>query len=154
VRLYDRWRAPNENIPRDRRDWRTWFADTARLILGLIILFAAVVSILALATWAPTVARLPWTLAEQWAENAKSQDGVDRVHLCLLAEACQRYSDARLQCATAGNFETCLRIKMDDDRELYKFADECSGGEIGAPPIRLSQQTPQRFICKLLRAAQ
>ena len=43
----------------------------------------------------------------------------------------KKYSEARLECATAENFKTCLRAKMGDVR--YYYANLCSGGDIGGP---------------------
>ena len=62
--------------------------------------------------------------------------------------ACKKYSAARLDCATAGNFKTCLRIKMGDD--AYDYAGACSGGEIGAAAKPLPPETPDAIECFFL----
>ena len=63
-----------------------------------------------------------------------------------MAAACKKYSDVRLECAVAGNFKTCLRIKMGAD--AY-YAPICSGGEEGAPALLLPD-TPNAFQCFFL----
>ncbi len=47
--------------------------------------------------------------------QAEKQREQRKQFLCLEAKACKKYSEARLECATAGNFKTCLRIKMGED---------------------------------------
>ncbi len=90
----------------------------------------------------------PWQLAEYWAAEAKRKDGLDRSYLCEMAAACRKYSDAREQCATAGNLRTCVHIKMGDDSF---FADQCSAYEIGAPAVPTPPETPSRITCFLLQ---
>ena len=65
-------------------------------------------------------------------------------YLCRVASACKKYSDVRLECATAGNFKTCLRIKMGDDAS---YSDICSGYYEGAPAVPLSPETPNAVVC-------
>jgi hypothetical protein len=65
-------------------------------------------------------------------------------YLCHAVAACRKYSEARLECATAGNFKTCLRIKMGDDAS---YSDMCSGYDIGAPAVPLPQETPHWITC-------
>jgi hypothetical protein len=67
--------------------------------------------------------------------------------LCLEAKACKKYSEARLECATAGNFKTCLRIKMGEDSS---YSDRCSGYDIGAPAVSLPPDTPNEIQCFLV----
>ncbi|MBS0379006.1 MAG: hypothetical protein JSS29_11015 [Proteobacteria bacterium] len=58
---------------------------------------------------------------EQLHEAEKERNAADKkrnaeVHaLCRVKAACAKYATARQECATAGNFELCLNIKMDED---------------------------------------
>jgi hypothetical protein len=44
-----------------------------------------------------------------------------KLALCHQAAACKKYSKVRQECATAGSFKTCLRIKMGDDAYLSRY---------------------------------
>jgi hypothetical protein len=68
-------------------------------------------------------------------------------YLCRKAAACKKYDQVRLDCATAGNFKTCLRIKMGED---VSYADVCSGYDVGAPAIPLDPKTPDVVRCYIL----
>ena len=46
--------------------------------------------------------------------------------------------------ATAGNFKTCLRIKMGED---WSYSDICSGHDVGGPAVPLPPQTPDAVKC-------
>jgi hypothetical protein len=67
-------------------------------------------------------------------------------YLCLAAAACKKYDQVRLECATAGNFRTCLRIKMGDDAS---YTDACSVSE-GGPALRPPPETPTGLECFFL----
>jgi len=94
----------------------------------------------------------PSTPAEQAAEaerqakvkeqNAKLEEQKD--FLCRAAAACKKYSEARSQCAVAGNFKTCLRLKMGDDAS---YSGMCSGYEDGAAAVPLPPETPNAVDC-------
>jgi hypothetical protein len=61
-----------------------------------------------------------------------NQAALDRV-ACQVSAACEKYDKARIDCATAGNFKTCLRIKMGDDERYGRY---CTNGyDEGAPPM-------------------
>src|SRR5262249_37204494 len=92
-------------------------------------------------TAAPHTAAEPPTAAELAAEKeraaavqawlqerdrARQQKEELNLALCRQAAACKKYSEARLECATAGNFKTCLRIKMGEDAA---YIGMCSGYE-------------------------
>jgi hypothetical protein len=68
--------------------------------------------------------------------------------LCREAAACKKYSEARLECATAGNFINCLRIKMGEDAI---YSGVCGGFDEGAPAVPLPPETPNAFQCFLRR---
>jgi hypothetical protein len=67
-------------------------------------------------------------------------------YLCLSAAACRKYDEVRLECAAAGNFKTCLRIKMGNDAG---FIDSCSLTE-GGPALRPPPKTPTVVECFFL----
>jgi hypothetical protein len=66
--------------------------------------------------------------------------------LCHQAAACKKYSEVREECATAGNFKTCARIKMG---EYANWSDICSGHIEGGPALPLPPQTPNAVECYL-----
>ena len=77
-------------------------------------------------------------------DQAKRQKDSERRQLCLVAKACDKYSEARLACATAGNFKTCVRIKMGEDSF---YSEMCSGYDVGAPAVPRPPQTPDAVEC-------
>jgi hypothetical protein len=81
------------------------------------------------------------------AEKQRRQMWQIKRFLCLEAKVCKKYNEARLECATAGNFKTCLRIKMDEDAS---YAEVCSGYDLGAPAVPLPPETPNAVECFLL----
>jgi hypothetical protein len=76
--------------------------------------------------------------------QAQSERNERERSLCLEARACKKYSEARLDCATAGSFKTCLRIKMGEDSF---YSDMCSGYDVGAPAVALPPDTPNAVQC-------
>jgi hypothetical protein len=98
----------------------------------------------------PTARTAP-TAAEQAAEQQHkavaqlaSQKRQYERSLCLRASACKRYDTVRLECATAGSFKTCMRIKMGDDAD---YSDVCSGYAQGAPALPNPPETPNIVEC-------
>jgi hypothetical protein len=76
----------------------------------------------------------------------QNQAALDRV-ACQVSAACEKYDKARIDCATAGNFKTCLRIKMGDDERYGRY---CTNGyDEGAPPMR-SPGSPYKLTCAVL----
>jgi hypothetical protein len=69
-------------------------------------------------------------------------------HLCQMASTCSKYSQARLDCATASDLKSCVLIKMGDDSY---YADICSSGEIGTPALPPSPDTPNAWVCFWLK---
>jgi hypothetical protein len=68
-------------------------------------------------------------------------------YLCRAASACRNYDRVRLECATAGHFKTCLRIKMGNEAQ---YADLCSGFKEGAPAEPRPKETPNFVQCFFL----
>jgi hypothetical protein len=75
-------------------------------------------------------------------EQTHRQEEQTRRYLCRVAAACRKYDEVRVECATAGTFKTCMRIKMGEDAGLY-------GSDDGAPAI-LPPGTPSRLDCLFL----
>jgi len=103
--------------------------DVLNLLLDLAVkvLWATAILLLALVV-----------LALFRGEDARGLDGATKLALCRQAAACKRYSEVREQCATAGSFKTCARIKMGDDAH---WNDICSGNVEGGPALPLPPQT-------------
>jgi hypothetical protein len=78
-------------------------------------------------------------------EAARREKKAQVLFLCEQAAACKKYDTARLECATAGNLKTCLRIKMGDDD--LTFTNICSGYDPGAPTRPLPPNTPNVVQC-------
>ena len=124
------------------------YSKTAICWLGLILALSAVAIWLDRTKPPPNPDELR---AQQAAQQVAQRRREAEVHheemeryLCRVASACKKYSDVRLECATAGNFKTCLRIKMGDDAS---YSDICSGYYEGAPVVPLSPETPNAVVC-------
>jgi hypothetical protein len=97
----------------------------------------------------------PLTPAEQAQQALRSaarqqQEQLDleiEKYLCRKMAACRKYDQARLQCAAAGNFKNCLRIKLDNDLSLV---DPCGGNDEGRPAASLDPRTPNALRCFFL----
>jgi hypothetical protein len=72
------------------------------------------------------------------------KDGGHKLALCHQAAACKKYSKAREECAMAGSFKTCLRIRMGDDA---LWSDTCSGYVEGGSALPLPPETPNSVDC-------
>jgi hypothetical protein len=77
-------------------------------------------------------------------EKKREQEYQTKRYLCRVAAVCKKYSEVRLECATAGNFKTCLRIKMGNDAE---FGGVCSGYDEGGPALPLPPEAPNTVEC-------
>jgi hypothetical protein len=120
---------------------------------GLAMLIAAFV-------WDATIRPTPWPPTEeekrqeqqrveeqQRREQQRNQRREYRRELCRLVAACEKYSAIRLECATAGNFKNCMRIKMGADATYIGL---CSGFDEGAPAVPSSPETPNKVECWFL----
>jgi hypothetical protein len=92
--------------------WATVFARVALTVMCFYIggMLLALVGGLVWQAWtAPP--------REHHAVSLDAFNGADNSKrlLCEQVAACKKYSEARLECAAAGNLKTCLRIKMGDD---------------------------------------
>jgi hypothetical protein len=77
--------------------------------------------------------------------NKTKEDAVKTNYVCELKDICSQYPDERYNCASAGNYEKCMSIRMKADN--YTKANEfCSDdGSINAPPSEI----PNFLECKL-----
>jgi hypothetical protein len=79
-------------------------------------------------------------LEKQLADERKDRDR-DNVYWCSLAVVCSKYAEVRDQCAVAGDFTNCLRVKLKDD---WNRIDQCAdGGKLIDPPANM----PDTFQC-------
>jgi len=112
-----------------------------RNLLGFLYLAVFVWGVWAMMT------RSPPTAADKerdaTIERAHQQADQYQKYLCVAAAACKKYDTVRLECATAGSFRTCLRIKMGDDSS---YIDACGNGD-GAPASPSPPDTPNNFEC-------
>jgi hypothetical protein len=59
----------------------------------------------------------------------------ERRALCELRAVCEKYGATRLECATAGNFNTCLTVKMGKNySNVWACDDE---GKLISPPKKM-----------------
>jgi hypothetical protein len=87
--------------------------------------------------WTDSTAPMPAGYAARWQSDPK-------LVLCRTATACKKYDEMRLECATAGNLKTCLRIKMGEDAS---YIGTCSGYVEGGPAVPLAPETPNALGC-------
>jgi hypothetical protein len=69
------------------------------------------------------------TASEQYAAEERAEakrKAVRERHqlLCKVKSLCARHGQIRQECATAGNFENCIRVKMGD--ENYELVSSCT----------------------------
>lgn len=69
-----------------------------------------------------------------------------RRRLCHLKSMCFEYASARQACATAGNFDNCIMVKMGDD--YFSSKDLCLFD--GKPSSNLNEM-PNEFQCSYQR---
>jgi hypothetical protein len=108
-------------------------------LTGFILLFAAVVYAQITAPPAPILTPEQRQLLQQAraAEAAKqaaksAEEAAYKNELCHWAAACKKYGTSRLDCAVAGNFNTCIQIKMGRDASLvFRCTDD---GQLSSPP--------------------
>jgi hypothetical protein len=111
---------------------------------------ALILSAMAWGTWnawtkpPPTPEELAAQAKRYQTERTHREAEQLKLALCEQAAACKKYSEARLECATAGNFRTCLRIKMGD---YASYNGTCSGYVEGAPAVPLPPETPNTVDC-------
>jgi hypothetical protein len=82
------------------------------------------------------------------ADELKQRIVLDR-YLCRKMAACSKYDRVRVDCATAADTETCLRIKMGDD---FRDVETCGVDYEGGPAALLDPRTPNALRCFFLNA--
>jgi len=88
-------------------------------------------------------------IAKERAKEYQQSIELDR-YLCRKAAACSKYDRVRVDCSTAGNIDTCLRIKMGDD---FRDVETCGVDYEGGPAALLDPRTPNAFRCFFLNAS-
>ena len=83
-------------------------------------------------------------------DESKQRIVLDR-YLCRKMAACSKYDRVRVDCATAGNIDTCLRIKMGDD---FRDVETCGVDYEGGFAALLDPRTPNALRCFFLNASQ
>jgi len=103
------------------------------------------------AAWAPIEEP---TLEEKATTKLRADEHKQRIvldrYLCRKMAACSKYDRVWVECATAGNIETCLRIKMGDD---FRDVETCGVDYEGAPAALLNPRTPNALRCFFLNAS-
>jgi hypothetical protein len=125
----------------------TAFERTGSTVFGLVLLALLVWSI-----WTAPPRPVPTSAElERMTEGQRKRELAyqNKQYLCLLAAACKKYDDVRLECATAGSFKTCLRVKMGSDAD---FSGMCSGSVEGGPALPRPPETPNIVECFFLPA--
>ena len=94
------------------------------------------------------------TLEEQATAKLREDESKQRIvlerHLCRKMAACSKYDRVRVDCATAGNIDTCLRINMGDD---FRDVETCGVDYEGGPAALLNPRTPNALRCVFLNAS-
>ena len=88
-------------------------------------------------------------IAKERAKEYQQSIELDR-YLCRKAAACSKYDRVRVDCSTAGNIDTCLRIKMGDD---FRDVETCGVDYEGGPAALLDPRTPNALRCVFLNAS-
>jgi hypothetical protein len=96
----------------------------AFLILGWLVL--SILFIVYSLSQPPEQARVEQASTAQRAQEWEQQQAQRRaaaaakheetVAVCRLKSICKQFARARQECATAGSFETCMRVKLGDDK--------------------------------------
>jgi hypothetical protein len=75
-------------------------------------------------------------------QELKAQIDAQRTQFCHLKAICKTFATARQECATAGNFNTCMNIKMGESD--YALIGSCTDdGAIAFPP----DEMPRALEC-------
>ncbi len=114
--------------------------------LRWVLLFALLAAFAILSALHPPP---PLTAEQQQARDLAAQRVRDEqtarqervTSLCRAWQTCQDYSSARQECAVAGDFNNCLRIKLGED--IARVSDCASDGNLLYPPSDM----PNRLEC-------
>lgn len=106
----------------------------------------------------PTAQQIRQMKAEQAAEQAASRATAQaraaadaakleqERYLCRIESVCEKYGKVRQDCATAGSFDNCIRVRMGDDD--VGLVDACTNdGNVLYP----SEHMPSGLRCFFLR---
>jgi hypothetical protein len=83
------------------------------------------------------------------AEQDAAQEATDERNapLCKQQSICQKYGVTRQECATAGNFDLCVSVKMGDD-DFNEISSCNNDGSVSDPP----DNSPSYLQCAILGA--
>ena len=120
-------------------------------MLALVVLCGVWAAVTAPSTTTPTAEEQQRNevveQARQVASKNRQQSEQAKLDLCRAAAVCKKYDKERLECANAGSFKTCLRIKMGDDSV---FTDSCNGYNEGGPALPPPPGAPNVIECFFL----
>ncbi len=126
--------------------WRPNFFDLVLLPIAAIICFFAISNLSQ--NKLPSKADIDMQAkSEIRAENAKklAEKKLEKNRMCLEKSVCKIFAQARQDCATAGNFDTCMEIKMGSyahDTQWAKYYCK-KDGTLEFEPNNI----PNDFIC-------
>jgi hypothetical protein len=101
----------------------SWRAKLTTITLVAIFGFIAWVSRQPVTLETPQEARARQQAQDQ-ATQTQTALTAKKKYLCSIKLACLKYGAVRQECATAGNFETCVEVKMGEP--ALRFTDECT----------------------------
>ena len=80
--------------------------------------------------------------AKEREEQARARQETTKA-LCRLKDICKQYAEVRQDCATAGNFNNCISVKMGDER----FGEVANCANDGSIASVTSDNVPSRIDC-------
>ena len=103
------------------------------------------------AVWAPIEEP---TLEEKATTKLHEDEHKQRIvldrYLCRKMAACSKYDRVWVECAAAGNIDTCLRIEMGED---FRDVETCGVDYERGPVALLDPRTPNALRCFFLNAS-
>ena len=122
---------------------------------GFLIFFAAMGAVGLAITYIPQILMSPAErasfIAKQIAEEAQirtlqSAAEEEKKYLCRLKTVCKTYATVRQDCATAGNFNNCINVKMGDDDAA--MTGSCSND---GKPLYPQAKVPDNLECLFIK---
>ncbi|MBZ9820171.1 hypothetical protein [Mesorhizobium sp. CA4] len=81
-------------------------------------------------------------IASQARAKADQESQARHAHLCKWVDLCSKFGEARQACATAGDFQNCINVKLGDN--AWVIGDNCSNdGSL----INPQNDTPSKWQC-------
>jgi hypothetical protein len=144
--------AEGRPVKRIARVIRAFFSAVAFFVsrqpgpVMIVLLVVAIACLIVYAELLPPETRQQQQarIAPQEQQEAQQKAQKERTKsLCALKSACEKYGAARQECAVAGNFKNCLRVKMGSDD--YEMSDSCT--EDGKPAGVADSDIPNSVTC-------